>query len=78
MNNYPWLQQLRLNADPNWQVKTFHEVFMNVISNFVPNEIRKITPRDPPWISKPLKTLLRKKNRLFEHYKKMDIETRTR
>ena len=70
MNNYPWLQQLRLNADPNWQVKTFHEVFMNVISNFVPNEIRKITPRDPPWISKSLKTLLRKKNRLFEHYKK--------
>ena len=70
MNNFPWLQQLSLNTNPNWQVKIFHEVLLNVMSNFVPNEIKKITPRDPPWINKSLKTLLRKKNRLFEHYKK--------
>ena len=30
MNNFPWLQQLSLNTNPNWQVKIFHEVLMNV------------------------------------------------
>ena len=40
------------------------------MSNFVPNEVKRITPRDPPWLSKSLKTLLKKKNRLFPSYKK--------
>ena len=40
------------------------------MSNFVPNEVKRITPRDPPWLSKSLKTLLKKKNRLFSSYKK--------
>ena len=28
MSSYPWAQQLNLNTDPNWQVKTFHEIFL--------------------------------------------------
>ena len=40
------------------------------MSNFVPNEVKRITPRDPPWLSKSLKTLLKKKNRLFSSYKR--------
>ena len=40
------------------------------MSNFIPNEVKKIVPRDPPWITKPLKTLLNKKNRLFKNYKR--------
>ena len=40
------------------------------MSTFVPNETKRIIPRDPPWISKSLKTLLKKKNRLFSAYKK--------
>ena len=31
--------------------------------------MKKIVPRDPPWITKSLKTLLRRKNRLYKHYK---------
>ena len=27
-------------------------------------------PRDPPWFTKSLKTLLKKKNRLYNNYKK--------
>ena len=38
--------------------------------NFIPNEIKTCVPRDPPWINKTLKTLLKKKNRLYEYYKK--------
>ena len=40
------------------------------MSNFIPNVIKRFVPRDPPWITKPIKTLLNKKNRLFKNYKK--------
>ena len=40
------------------------------MSNFIPNEIKRFVPRDPPWITKPIKTLLNRKNRLFKNYKK--------
>ena len=29
-----------------------------------------VLPRDPPWIIKPIKTMLNRKNRLFKNYKK--------
>ena len=69
MTSFPWLQHLNLNTDPNWQVKTFTDIFFNIMSNFIPNEIKRFVPRDPPWITKSLKTLLNKKNRLFKNYK---------
>ena len=28
------------------------------MANFIPNEIKRIIPRDPPWITKPLKLCL--------------------
>ena len=58
MSRFPWLQHLNLNTDPNWQVKTFTDIFLNIMSNFIRNETKRIVPRDPPWITKPLKTLL--------------------
>ena len=70
MTNFPWTQYLNINTDPNWQVKTFTDIFLNIMSNFIPNETKKIVPRDPPWITKTLKTMLNRKNRLFNNYKK--------
>ena len=64
MENFPWSQKLNLNTDPNWQVKTYHENFLNIIASFIPNEIKKCVPRDLPWINKSLKTLLKKKTLL--------------
>ena len=40
------------------------------MSNFIPSETKRFVPRDPPWITKPLQTLLNKKNRLFKDYTK--------
>ena len=59
MTNFPRFEQLNLNMDINWQVKTFTEIFLNLMS-----------PRDPSWITKPIKTMLNRKNRLFKNYKK--------
>ena len=59
---------LNISTDPNWQVKTFTEIFLNIMSNLIPNETKRFVPRDPPWITKPLKTMLNRKNRLFKNY----------
>ena len=40
------------------------------MKNFIPNQVKKCVPRDPPWINKSLKTMLKKKNRLYCNYKK--------
>ena len=40
------------------------------MSNFVPNETKRFVPRDPPWINKPLKRMLNRKNRLHKNYKR--------
>ncbi len=70
MASFPWARHLGLNSDPNWQVKTFQEIFLNIMSNFIPNKMKKFFPRDSPWISRELKTLLRKKDRLYRNYKR--------
>ena len=51
-------------------IKTFHETFLNIMSNFIPNKVKKFIPRDSPWISSELKTLLKKKDRLYRNYKR--------
>ena len=40
------------------------------MSNLIPSEIKRLLPRDPPWIPKPLKSMLKRENRLFKNYKK--------
>jgi len=70
MLSFPWREHLSLNSDTNWQVKTFTEILLNIMSNFIPHEIKKIVPRNPPWITKDLKTMLNRKNRLFKNFKK--------
>ena len=72
MANFPWLGHLNINTDPNWQVKTFTNIFLNTMSNVRPNELKRFVPRDPLWITKrkPLKSMLKRKNKLFKNYKK--------
>ena len=57
MTSFPWRQHLNINTDPNWQVKSFTDIFLNIMSDYIPNETKIFVPRDLPWITKPLKTL---------------------
>ena len=68
VHSFPWLQQLNLNTDANWKVKTFTDIFLNIMSNFIPNETKRFVSRDPPWLTNSIKTLLNEKNRLFKNY----------
>jgi len=70
MANFQWEEHLNQNSDPNWQVKEFSRILLNIMSNFIPHETKKILPRDSPWITKPLKAMIKRKNRLYKNYKK--------
>ena len=43
---------------------------MNIISIFILNLVKQCVPRDPPWINKPLKTLLKMKKRFYKNDKR--------
>jgi len=70
MANFHWEHHLNQNPNPNWQVKEFTKIFLNIMSNYIPHETKKILPRDNPWITKPLKAMIKRKNRLYRNYKK--------
>ena len=76
MCTFPWVQHLNTNQVPNWQVQTFTKIFMNIITNFIPTKIKRIVPRDPPWITKPLKTMGRLES--LKTTKDMGINQRTK
>ena len=64
------LKQLSLNPDVNWQTKIFTEIILNMMSNFIPNEVKRMVPRDPSWLTKQLKAMLKRKNRLYKNYRR--------
>ena len=78
MVNFHWEHHLNQNPDPNWQVKEFTKIFLNIMSNFIPHETKKIIPRDNPWITKPLKAMINRKNRLYKNYKKHGYQAHDR
>ena len=69
--NFPWEQHLNLNQNPDWQVKEFNNIFLNIMSNFIPREVKRILPRDNPWITKPLKAMIQRKIVFTRHIKNM-------
>ena len=40
------------------------------MSNFVPNELKTISPREPEWLNRNVKNLLRKQNKIYKKLKK--------
>ena len=74
MVSFPWLQHLSLNTYPNCQAKSFTDIFLSIMEAFIPNDIKKITPRDPPWITKHIKALLNKK-KFYKNFKRHGYKT---
>ena len=70
VSGFPWEESFRRNSDVNSQVQIFNETILNIMSNFIPNKMIKINPKDPPWINKNLKTMLNRQQRLYRNYKR--------
>ena len=70
ISSFPWHQKLASLSDPNDQVHLLTETILNIMSNFVPNEMKKFGSREPEWFNRNIKSLLRKQNKLYKKYKR--------
>ena len=69
---YPW--ELRLgNLNPNRQVDILNETILNIMSNFVPNEVKTVNPREPEWMNTNIKTLFRRNIKTWERSAKTSL-----
>ena len=50
------------------QFLAVHFVLQNIYSNFIPNEIKTIRPRQAPWITESVKNFLRNKNSDYKNF----------
>ena len=49
------------NTSVNEEVDIFNRAILNVLSNFIPNEIVVCDEKGPPWFNNRLKTLIQEK-----------------
>ena len=56
------------NLSANDHVELFENTLLNIFRNYIPHESIKIKHKDPPWINKKIKSVLRYKNRLIKKY----------
>ena len=65
---FHWQQHLEKITCPNDQVKFLNEVLLNIYSNFIPNKVKTIRPRQAPWVTQTVKNFLRKKNHAYRSF----------
>ena len=70
IKNFDWISELSKYTNPTDQVRLFNNTLLNIMSNFIPNQIKTFHPKDPPWFNGRIRHMLRKQNRLFRKYKK--------
>ena len=49
-------------------VNLFNSVLKDIFHHSIPHEIITCKAKDPPWMTKEIKTSLRRKNRLYKKY----------
>ena len=70
ISSFDWVTKLtELSYSPDLQVSFFNETLMNIFSNFIPNEYKKINKRNPPWFTKNLTIASRRLSRAYKKYK---------
>ena len=71
LNSVRWSNELRARENnPDLQVSFLTETILNICSNFIPNETRKIKPKRPPWYTRNIEHSLRiykKKYKVFKN-----------
>ena len=73
ISSSPWSEVLNGNPETNWQGKTFTEILLNIMTNFIPNKSVTIKSKDPPWITKSIKTMLNKQTRLMKIFSRLEF-----
>ena len=69
MLNIQW-EHLLANRCLDEAVKIFTDTFLFIMNSNIPNKIVTFDDRDAPWVTPPLKNLLRKDRKVFSDWKK--------
>ena len=69
ISSIDWSYQLGLLNHPDQQVSFFTDTLMNIFSNFIPHELKRVKPRDPPWFCNRVKAAYKRYNRFYRKYK---------
>ena len=69
ISRFPWVDSLTKLQNPTLQVSLLNKTILNIMSNFVPNEVKTFRSFEPPWYTDFTKKLLRKHNKLYRKYK---------
>jgi len=69
MQNIPW-EHLFSNLPLDEAVNVFTETFLRIMSSNVPNKVVTFDDRDAPWVTPPLKNLLRKDRKIYSDWNK--------
>ena len=67
---YNWQESFEMVRHPDDQVKILNEVLLHVCSNFIPNMVKTIGPRQAAWVTQIIKTFFRKKNHAYKSFVK--------
>ena len=65
---YNWHKSFAEISCPSEQVNLLNQVLTSIFNNFIPNKIVKVEPQQIPWITKTIKSFLRKSNRAYKSF----------
>ena len=52
------------------QVEIFNKILLNIFHNYIPNKFISCDDKDPPWINEEIKSLIHRKNSLYQRQRK--------
>ena len=53
-----------------WVVEFFNKTLLNIFHNYIPNKFIFCDDKDPPWINEEIKSLVDRKNSLYQRQRK--------
>ena len=63
-----WRERIGDLICPNKQVAMLTETLLNIFSNFIPNKVITVRPRQAPWITQSINNFIQKKNRAYKSF----------
>ena len=70
IENYDW-PSLFLGKNVHQQVEIFNKTLLNIFQNYIPNEFILCDDKNSPWINEEIKTLIHRKNSLYQRQRKL-------
>ena len=69
ISGFQWDFHLNKLPNPNSQVKFLNKIILNIITNFVPSSSIMSNIREPKWVTRYIKNLLRKQEKFYKKYR---------